>query len=84
VSDQRQPIESIRYWLDAYRDPASGPHFMGHGRVVQMLAEYLAMREHEAMFRDYHCTLKCAACGHKNYFTMAEMELTAAAAKRAG
>lgn len=40
----QQPIETIRYWLNAYSDPASGDHFMGHGMVVVMLREYLAMR----------------------------------------
>jgi hypothetical protein len=44
---ERQPIDSIRYWLNAYSDRASGPHFMGHGIVVKMLGEYLAMREAE-------------------------------------
>jgi hypothetical protein len=23
---------------------------------------------------DYHCTLKCAKCGHKNYFTRRELD----------
>ena len=44
-----QPVETIRYWLNAYSDPASGDHFMGHGMVVTLLREYLAMREAAAL-----------------------------------
>lgn len=39
-----QPIETIEYWAEAYSDPASGPHFMGHGMVVVLLREYAALR----------------------------------------
>ena len=39
------PIETIKYWVDAYSDPASGEHFMGHGMVVTLLREYLSLRE---------------------------------------
>lgn len=44
-ANDMQPIDSIRYWLNAYSDPASGEHFMGHGVVVKMLREYLQLRE---------------------------------------
>lgn len=40
-----QPIETIRYWLDAYSNPKGDKHFMGHGMVVTLLREYLALRE---------------------------------------
>lgn len=40
-----QPIETIKYWADAYSDRASGPHFQGHGMVVQLLREYAQLRE---------------------------------------
>ena len=39
------PIKTIKYWLNAYSDPASGEHFMGHGMVVTLLREYLSLRE---------------------------------------
>ena len=39
------PINTIKYWLNAYSDPASGEHFMGHGMVVTLLREYLSLRE---------------------------------------
>jgi hypothetical protein len=39
-----QPVETIEYWINAYSDPASGPHFQGHGKIVEMLREYLALR----------------------------------------
>ena len=45
---EMQPLDTIRYWLDAYTSPASGPHFMGHGMVVAMLREYLALRQTSA------------------------------------
>lgn len=38
-------IKHIRYWLNAYTDPASGPHFYGHGAMVNLLREYLSLRE---------------------------------------
>lgn len=38
------PIETIRYWADAYADPDSGDHFLGHGMIVHLLREYLAVR----------------------------------------
>lgn len=39
------PIETVQYWAEAYADPASGEHFSGHGMVVQLLREYLALRK---------------------------------------
>ena len=45
---EMQPLDTIRYWLDAYTSPASGQHFMGHGMVVAMLREYLALRQTSA------------------------------------
>ncbi len=44
MSDGTSTIETIRYWIAAYTDPASGPHFQGHGAVVQLMREYLATR----------------------------------------
>jgi len=39
------PLDGIQVWIDAYTNAANGPHFMGHGRVVQLLREYLALRK---------------------------------------
>lgn len=41
------PIDTIRYWVDAYMHPAGDEHFMGHGMLVTIAAEYLAIRERE-------------------------------------
>lgn len=38
------PTETVLYWRNAYADPASGPHFSGHGMVVHLLTEYLQLR----------------------------------------
>ena len=38
------PPDGIQVWIDAYTTRANGPHFMGHGRIVQLLREYLAVR----------------------------------------
>lgn len=38
-------LDHIRWWINAYTDPASGPHFHGHGIIVALLREYLALRE---------------------------------------
>lgn len=48
MAPEREPLGTVRYWLGAYSDPKSGPHFMGHGMVVAMLRDYLTMREAEA------------------------------------
>lgn len=45
LSGERQPLETIRYWINAYSDPESGSHFRGHGKLVQIAREYLEMRE---------------------------------------
>lgn len=39
-----QPIETIKYWADAYANPEGDEHFMGHGMVVTLLREYAALR----------------------------------------
>lgn len=38
-------VETIKYWADAYSNPASGEHFQGHGMVVALLREYASLRE---------------------------------------
>jgi hypothetical protein len=59
-------------------DPVTGDVSIGTPTEQEQepVANAGAAAEREDTFRDYHCTLKCAACGHKNYFTMAEMERT--------
>jgi hypothetical protein len=39
-----QPTATIKCWIDAYTNPSNGPHFQGHGKMVEMLREYLALR----------------------------------------
>lgn len=39
------PIVTIETWRNAYSNPESGEHFMGHGMVVQLLSEYLHLRK---------------------------------------
>jgi hypothetical protein len=39
-----EPVETVLYWRDVYANPASGPHFMGHGMVVKLLTDYLQLR----------------------------------------
>jgi hypothetical protein len=41
---EMMPLETIEFWADAYSDPASGEHFMGHGMIVTLLREYAALR----------------------------------------
>lgn len=38
-----EPIETVRYWRDAYADPKGDEHFMGHGMVVKIFDDYLAL-----------------------------------------
>ncbi|WP_240733887.1 hypothetical protein [Herbaspirillum huttiense] len=45
VGLQLTPLDGIQVWIDAYTNAANGPHFMGHGRIVQLLREYLALRK---------------------------------------
>ncbi|WP_198516553.1 hypothetical protein [Herbaspirillum huttiense] len=45
VNLQLTPLDGIQVWIDAYTNAANGPHFMGHGRIVQLLREYLALRK---------------------------------------
>lgn len=40
-----QHIRHVRYWVNAYSNPASGEHFRGHGVMVGLLREYLALLE---------------------------------------
>jgi hypothetical protein len=41
-----QPLETIRYWLDAYSNPASvRTALKGHGMMAALVREYLAVRE---------------------------------------
>lgn len=42
-------IETIEYWRDAYSKRESGPHFWGHGAVVELLSEYLELRKSQAV-----------------------------------
>lgn len=41
-SSAHEPIETVRYWRDAYANPRGDAHFMGHGMVVKILDDYLA------------------------------------------
>ncbi len=45
ATDDLQPLQTIRYWLDAYSNPRGEEHFMGHGMMVKLVGEYLALRE---------------------------------------
>jgi len=45
VNLQLTPLDGIQVWIDAYTNAANGLHFMGHGRIVQLLREYLALRK---------------------------------------
>ena len=45
VGLQLTPLDGIQVWIDAYTNAANGPHFMGHGRIVQLLREYLELRK---------------------------------------
>ena len=50
---QWEPIETIEYWLGAYSNKESGEHFMGHGMVVALFTEYLALRKVHEKIPDY-------------------------------
>lgn len=39
----REPIETVKYWRDAYANPQGDKHFMGHGMVVKIMDDHLAM-----------------------------------------
>ncbi|MBU0792273.1 MAG: hypothetical protein KKC55_17700 [Gammaproteobacteria bacterium] len=39
-----QPLETIRFWINAYSNPENGPSYQGHGMLVAMLCEYEALR----------------------------------------
>ena len=39
-STSHEPLESLRYWIAAYSNRASGEHFQGHGMVVKLLRDY--------------------------------------------
>lgn len=45
VGLQLTPLDGIQVWIDAYTNAANGLHFMGHGRIVQLLREYLGLRK---------------------------------------
>lgn len=45
VCDPGKHIAHVRYWEAAYKDPASGPHFRGHGVVAGLLGEYADLLE---------------------------------------
>ncbi|MFJ3316837.1 hypothetical protein ACIPLR_15880 [Herbaspirillum huttiense] len=45
VDLQLTMLDGIQVWIDAYTNAANGPHFMDHGRIVQLLREYLALRK---------------------------------------
>ncbi|MFN4037344.1 hypothetical protein [Comamonas aquatica] len=38
-----EPIETVKYWRDAYANPQGDEHFMGHGMVVKIFDDYLGM-----------------------------------------
>jgi hypothetical protein len=38
-----EPIETVKYWRDAYANPKGDEHFMGHGMVVKIFDDYLAL-----------------------------------------
>ncbi|MBP1316330.1 hypothetical protein [Herbaspirillum sp. 1130] len=42
---QLTPLDGIQVWIEAYTNANNGPHFMGHGRIVQLMREYLALRK---------------------------------------
>ena len=44
-TDSMQPLESIRWWIDAYSNTANGPSYQGHVMVVKMLLEYEELRK---------------------------------------
>ena len=44
AAEKAQPLETIKYWADAYASKESCDHFQGHGMVVTMLREYYALR----------------------------------------
>jgi peptide subunit release factor 1 (eRF1) len=46
----------------------------GYNSCLEALAAIAAATAAEPGNLDYHCTLKCAHCGHKNYFTRRELE----------
>lgn len=46
----RQPLDTIRYWINAYTVRKSGDHFLGHGMMVILAKEYLEMREKAQAF----------------------------------
>lgn len=39
----REPIQTVKYWRDAYSNPQGDEHFMGHGMVVKIMEDQLAM-----------------------------------------
>ncbi|WP_461411713.1 hypothetical protein [Gemmatimonas sp.] len=39
-----QPIATLDYWITAYSTPTNGPHFQGHGKVVEIMREYRDLR----------------------------------------
>jgi hypothetical protein len=57
------PIETLRYWLDAYSNPRGDEHFMGHGMVVHLLREYLAMLEGAAPAQPAELVAGLERCG---------------------
>lgn len=38
-----EPIDTVKYWRDAYANPQGDEHFMGHGMVVKIFDDYLGM-----------------------------------------
>lgn len=39
----QEQIEHVKYWRDAYANPKGDEHFMGHGMVVKIIDDYLAL-----------------------------------------
>ena len=44
LTDSMQPLDCIRWWIQAYSNPENGPSYQGHGMMVQMLTEYHKLR----------------------------------------
>jgi hypothetical protein len=36
-------VGHVKYWIGAYSTPESGPHFAGHGALVQIAREHLEL-----------------------------------------
>lgn len=71
---QWEPIETIEYWLGAYSNKESGEHFMGHGMVVALFTEYLALRKVHEKIPDYRSILASLRSASENLLETGEGE----------